>query len=157
MSDAHAMIPGMTTMRDLMAHAAHLGVEVHVAHLPRPYLGYYDADTRRVILGFNLPPARLRAVFAHELGHAFYDHHAHGDHTAERRADEYAAGLLIDPATYAAAEQISADPEYIADELDVPTKIVRAYQSHHLERIGTVTYTRARMGVGQWRHRSIGA
>ena len=143
-----------TGMRDLIAHAAGLGVAVHLAHIERPYVGFYDPDHRRVVVDFGLRATRLRSVLAHELGHAYYDHRCHGDLNAERQADAYAARLLIDPEAYSRAEAYTLDPEVIADELGVTVKILRAFQQTCLTRIGSVTYTAAKMGVGQWSHRA---
>jgi Zn-dependent peptidase ImmA (M78 family) len=92
------------------------------------------------VIGFDLAPTRQRSVLAHELGHAYYDHRCHDDLRCERQADAYAAALLIDPGEYAQAEALSQDPEFIADELGVPVKLVHAYQGACLKRIGASVY-----------------
>lgn len=139
-------------MRELVVHAASLGVAVHVAHLPHPYRGYYDAEKRMVVFDFNLTPIERRAVLAHELGHAFYDHRCRGDEDAEAAADRYAARLLIDPAEYAEVEQLYTSVDAIAEELGVTPDLVRVFQERALTRLRGVTYTYSRMGAGQFQH-----
>ena len=137
-------------MRELLAHAASLGVSVHVAHLPAPCRGFYDHDNARVIYDFNLTPIERRCVVAHELGHAFYGHEGRGVTAQEDAADLYAARLLIDPGDYAALEQIRHDVQWIADELHVEPHLVRVFQ-RHMVRLDGVTY--ARSARGQFRLR----
>ena len=129
-------------MKELLAHAAQLGVSVHMAHLPEPYRGFYDSARRIVVYGFDLTPVEKVSVLAHELGHAFYDHQCYGDSAAEEAADRYAARLLIDPLEYASAESIDASPDAIADELGVLPKLVLAYQQSALTVLRGVTYAR---------------
>lgn len=139
-------------MRELIAHAATLGVSVHVAHLPPEYRGYYDRESKIVVYGFDLTPIERRSVLAHELGHAFYDHDCDGGTRAEQAADLYAAYLLIDPEQYRQAEAIDPSVDAIADELGVLPRLVRIYEERALTRLRGVTYTRSKMGAGQYRH-----
>lgn len=136
-------------MRDLLAHAASLGVSVHVAHLQPPHRGFYDHPNRRVIYDFTLTPIERRSVVAHELGHAYYGHVGRV-RAQEEAADLYAARLLIHPTEYAAAERISTDVQWIADELQVEPHLVRVFQQH-LVRLEGVTY--AKSAGGQFRFR----
>lgn len=138
-------------MKELLAHAKMLGVQVHVAHLPHPYMGYYDADSRTVVYDFNLSPVQRRSVLAHELGHAYYDHQCQDDPDSEAAADLYAAYLLIDPDAYAAAEEIDPSPAAIADELGVTVDLVHVFERRALTRLGGVTYVGARMGARMYR------
>lgn len=128
-------------MRDLLRLAAEEGLTVHACHLPEGMLGCYQPDSARIWFDLRLTPAERRSVIAHELGH-----HRYGDRTstpaAERRADRFAASLLIDPAEYARIERIHSDVWTIADELQVTVKIVEAYRAQCLERIGEVTRVR---------------
>lgn len=78
-------------MSELLTHASHLGVSVHVAHLPAPYRGFYDHRNARVVYDFNLTPIERRSVIAHELGHAYHGHTGHGVQSQEDAADRYAA------------------------------------------------------------------
>ncbi|MFF7681515.1 ImmA/IrrE family metallo-endopeptidase [Microbacterium sp. NPDC007973] len=139
-------------MRELLAHAARLGVSVHVAHLPEPYNGFYDHENQRVIYDFKLAPIERDCVLAHELAHVYLGHHDRGDETAEAAADAYAAALLIDPERYAQLETIGLNPEEVAEELGVTVKLLRAFVENHLTRVRGAAYTQSRMGAGQFRH-----
>ena len=144
-------------IKSLLTHAASLGVQAHVAYLPRDRRGIYDHARRRIVYAIDLTPIEQVSVFAHEIGHAYHEHVCEGDEAAERQADIYAARLLIHPEDYAAIEKMTSDTELIADELGVIPELVDAWQRHCLTRLRGVTYTRARMGLGQWRHRSVHA
>ena len=139
-------------MRALLAHAARLGVSVHVAHVPRPDRGFYDHEHRKVVYDFDLPPIERDCVLAHELGHAYYGHVGRDDLAAEAAADAYAAALLVDPDRYAELEAIGLNPDEIAEELGVTEKMLRAFVENHLTRVRGVAYTKSRMGDGQFRH-----
>jgi len=139
-------------MRQLLAHAAHLGVTVHVAHLPEPYRGFYDHERRRVVYDFGLTPIERACVLAHELGHAFHGHRGRDDPAAEAAADAYAAALLVDPAHYARLEAIGLSPGEIAEELGVTVKMLRAFVEHHLVRVRGAAYARPRLGDDQYGH-----
>ncbi|WP_082478074.1 ImmA/IrrE family metallo-endopeptidase [Microbacterium sp. Leaf320] len=122
----------------------------------RTYGGYEPRTaTIRVTPGLSL--RATCSVLAHELAHAMLGHTATADAAArdrqERRADEWAARLLITPAAYAAAEQARGPhPASLAFDLGVTVEIVIAYQ-RLLRRVGDATYVGARMGRGQWEHR----
>lgn len=136
-------------MRQLLAHAAHLGVTVHVAHLPEPYRGFYDHARRRVVYDFGLTPIERACVLAHELGHAYHGHQGRDDPAAEAAADAYAAALLVDPDRYARLEAIGLSPVDIAEELGVTVKLLHAFVENHLTRVRGVTYARPRLGRDQ--------
>lgn len=138
-------------MRELLAHAAHLGVTVHAAHLPAPYLGFYDHHEGRVVYDFRLAPIERECVLAHELGHAFHGHVGR-DEGAEAEADAYAAALLVDPERYAQLEDLGLGPDEIAEELGVTMKLLRAFLDTHLTRVHGAAYTRARLGRGRYDH-----
>jgi len=130
-------------MQHLLFAAAQLGVRVHVAHLDDPeVLGCYDHARAAIFLSMDLTPFEMRSVLAHELGHAYF-----GDSCStganERRAERYAATLLITPDAYAMAEAIDPHPEAIAEELQVTADIVRTYQEQCLQRLGRTTYGRS--------------
>lgn len=146
-------------MRELINHAATLGVQVHFAHLDDDpeLLGYYSPMHRMIVIRLGLTLAQRRWVLAHECGHAFYDHHCAGRvdrDSAERQANAYAARLLIDPAEYARLEAINSDQHWLAEEFTVSVDAILAYEEHCLTRLRGVTYSRARMGIGQWVHRA---
>lgn len=131
--------------------AATSGLEVHAVPMPPGYLGYYAPDESRIYFNLRCTPAERRAVVAHELGHAHYGHDC--DTPAnERQADTYAATLLIDPHWYAELERINHDAEWIAEEMNVTVEVIQDYRRFCLRRMGNVTYTRPRMGAGQWDH-----
>ena len=69
------------------------------------------------------------STLAHELAHHVYQDAGFGDVWAERRADVWAARLLICPGQYRRAElAYDGDPHQIAFDLGVTTRLVRAYQ-----------------------------
>lgn len=140
-------------MKDLLAMAAKAGLEVHAIDMPPGDLGYYAHDERRIYFNLRCTPSERRSVVAHELGHHYYGHECDSD-AAERQADAFAASLLIEPKMYAALEQINHHAEWIADEMGVTVEVVEDYRRYCLQRIGNVTYSRARMGAGQWAHRA---
>lgn len=127
-------------MRFLVGMAASLGVRLHGAYLPEGDLGYYSPDEDRIYFDLALTPFERRCTIAHELGHAYYGHRTDSDQN-ERLADTYAAELLIDPVAYAAAEHISTDVEFLADELCVIPELIEHYRAHCLQRLGGRTYS----------------
>lgn len=139
-------------MKELLAHAASLGVSVHVAHIDGPQRGYYDADAKQVVYDYALTPVERVCVLAHELGHAFYDHRCYGNARFEAAADYYAACLLIDPERYMRAEQIDPSVDAIAEALDVEPKLVRAFEARALTRVRGITYVHSKMGARQYRY-----
>lgn len=146
-------------LRDLIDHAGQLGAGVHFAPIDDDpeLLGYYLPARRVIVVRLGLTLAQSRWVLAHECGHAYYQHRCGGPHArdaAERQADAYAARLLIDPYEYARLEEINDDQHWLAEEFSVSVEGIRAYEDHCLTRLHGVTYSRARMGVGQWAHRS---
>ncbi|ONI65673.1 hypothetical protein CSIV_05180 [Microbacterium sp. CSI-V] len=140
------------TLRALLAHAAGLGVSVHVAHVAPPDRGFYDHEHRRVVYDFDLPPIERDCVLAHELGHAFHGHVGRGNQAAEDEANAYAAALLVDPARYARLEQIGLNPDEIAEELGVSEKLLCVFVETQVTRIRGAAYSTSRMGQGQFRH-----
>lgn len=145
-------------MRELIRHATMLGVGVHFAHLDdeEDLLGYYSRTRRLIVVRLGMTRNQTRWVFGHELGHAYHDHLCSGPSTtdrAERQADAYAARLLIEPAEYARLEQINPDQHWLADEFSVSVDAIKAYEHHCLTRVRGITYSRAKMGTGQWVHR----
>lgn len=149
-------------MRDLIHHAATLGTQVHFAHIEDDpeLLGYYSPMHRKIVVRLGMTYAQTRWVLGHETGHAFYDHRCRGliaQDAAERQADAYGAQLLIDPVEYARLERMNPDQHWLAEEFSVSVDAIFAYERHCLTRLRGVTYSRARMGVGQWSHRAVPA
>jgi len=122
----------MTSMASLMEEAKRLGVRVHLAHLDDPFLGLYDDAESRIYLRLGMPMAEVKETLAHELAHAYYRHPcSSGPH--ERNADRRGAWLLVDPDAYAAAERISSDVWFIAEELGLTPSVVENYQRYWLD------------------------
>ncbi|MEO2134655.1 ImmA/IrrE family metallo-endopeptidase [Microbacterium sp.] len=141
-------------MRDLLTRAASYGLTVHGAHLRGEKIGKYVPSLGRIYFDLSLTSAERRSVVAHELGHAHYGHDCDSP-ANERLADAYAATLLVNPEWYAELELINTDAEWIADEMQVAPWTIVDYRTYCLQRIGSVTYARARMGAGQWVHRAV--
>lgn len=100
--------------------------------------GWYDHNRRIISTRRGMSIQQYRSVLAHELGHAA--HHdtptgnGHYDQRQERRADEYAAQLLINPTDFKAAAIWHHDHlPAIADELEVTQHLLDTYLNH-LER-----------------------
>lgn len=149
-------------LRDLICHAASLDARVHFAPIEDDpeLLGYFLPSHRRIVIRLGMTTAQSRWVLGHECGHAFYNHYCQGIHfgdAAERQANAYAARLLIDPEEYARLEAINPDQHWLAEEFGVSVECILAYERHCLTRMRGVTYSSARMGVGQWRHRGATA
>lgn len=133
--------------------AASLGVTIEYADLTARD-GEYRHDLKRIRLRNGMTLRKDICALAHELCHAVF-----GDVPSkfgpvnakqERRADEWAAMVLITPERYRAAEERwDAHVGAMAYDLGVTTKIVRAFQ-RVLARIGNNVYVDPRMGVGQW-------
>jgi len=146
-------------MRELIRHAAGLGVRVHFAHIEDDpeLLGYYSPMHKVIVVRLGMTYAQSRWVLGHEAGHAYYDHACSGPHSrskTERQANAYAARLLIDPEEYARLERINPDQHWLADEFSVSVDAIFAYEEHCLTRLRGVTYSRARMGISQWAYRA---
>lgn len=116
---------------DLHALADALGVRL-TDHDGGPK-GWYDHATRTVSVRRDLRDRARRATLAHELGHAAAGDQLTGvdwlDQRAERRADEYAARLLITESDYADAEAMHGPhPGAIARELGVTVHLVTVWR-----------------------------
>ncbi|MBO9556726.1 ImmA/IrrE family metallo-endopeptidase [Cellulomonas sp.] len=123
-------------MDDLLQLADDVGVHVTWRDLGRRR-GEYRHGPRLITLNPRMSGVLQRSTLAHELGH-----HHHGDtwtddpallDTRERRADAYAAELLISPAEYALAERlVGPHPGAIARELNVARYVVDAWRATRL-------------------------
>ncbi|WP_455905275.1 ImmA/IrrE family metallo-endopeptidase [Microbacterium sp.] len=121
--------------------------------------GGYEPQTATIRVSPGLTRRATSSVVAHELAHAVLGHTPTADPSIrarqERRADEWAARLLISADAYAEAEKArGTHPASLAFELGVTIEIVTAYQ-RLLRRVGDVTYVGAKMGRGQWEHRTL--
>lgn len=83
-----------------------------------------------------------RKVLAHECGHWFHGYdwiRAHDRPRDERRADTYAARLLISPAAYMDAERVvDSRPGALARELNVTTRLVELWRADYLAEVGAI-------------------
>lgn len=142
-------------MERLFDMASRLGVKVEYADLTGlDRDGDFCRRRRCIRLQIGMLARLERSVFAHELAHAYFDDERsmipHLDDRMERRADEWAAHILIERESYtAAAERFGRNVEYIAQELGVMDFIVEAYE-RTLHRIGDAVYVNPRMGIGNW-------
>ena len=142
-------------MQHLFDLASELGVKIEytdLTHLDRD--GDYCHRTRTIRLQRGMLRRLEVSVLAHELAHAIngdqrtmFDYY---DDKDERRADEWAALLLIDIDEYRYAEEkYGNDREHIAQELGVMDFIVEAFE-RTLTRIGDTVYVQSKQGAGQW-------
>lgn len=92
--------------------------------------GVYIRQKNLILLDMRLCGLQRRCVLAHEISHARHaDGAGHEDKWVERRANQEAALMLIDPLEYAYAETIyEGNTVGIARELDVLPWVVDAYR-----------------------------
>lgn len=140
-------------MRELLALAAQYGVGVHYWDLPERTRGLYDHEEKLIFLNLRLTYYERRSTLAHEIGHAHYGHECSYPR-GEKQARAFASKLLIDPEEYARLERINPDPHWIAEEFSVTAEIIFDYERFHLTRVRGLTYSRARMGIGQFAFRA---
>lgn len=120
-------------MKDLESLAHTLRVAIYDTHdLPEHVNGLYIHKNRLILLRKNLDYWNRRCTLAHELGHAIRgDVPVSGVFCAhiERRADEFAARLLISPIEYQLAEALhDGHVGGIAYELEVTPHLVEVWR-----------------------------
>ena len=94
--------------------------------------GLYLHHRRMIFLRQDLDRFTRRATLAHELAHAFHGDEAFGDPRLERRANQWAAQLLISEDEYRAAETLhGAHVGDIAHELGVTPDVVNTWRDIH--------------------------
>lgn len=110
----------------LLKDAAALKITVKRAHMND--LGLYDHDAHTIWIHAALTDTHAAPVLAHELAHAYRgDNCAQPDHV-EQAIDHRVARAFISDKEYAQLEAIyGGDTTMIADELGLPTWLVRAY------------------------------
>ena len=119
-------------MRQLFALAESQGIAVQDAEL-RTFRGFYVPEYRTIVLSSLLNGTQKQCTFAHELGHAHYGDatapNEYVDESQERRANEWAATLLIDPYEYERAETLyGPHPGGLAQALGVTREIIEAFR-----------------------------
>lgn len=122
----------MITTHNLYQHARALNINI-TTHTSGAK-GYYTHETRTISLRANLTERERRSTLAHELGHAVRGdeptHNPYFHQRQERRADEYAANLLITPGAYAALEaQYGTAYDQIAYELGLTTHLLHVWRA----------------------------
>lgn len=92
--------------------------------------GLYVREKHLILLDTRLRGVQLCCVLAHEISHARHmDAGCRVDKWVERRADQEAALMLIDPLEYAYAETIyEGNAVGMARELNVLPWVVQAYR-----------------------------
>lgn len=118
---------------DPYRHAASLGIRIIDAQPPAGALALWDEESRTIITTPGLLHRQRRCVIAHELAHAVNgDTHSPLDTIAalkrERKADQIAAGWLLDPVSVRTALAVSPDSlSAAAADLDVTPRILSAW------------------------------
>ncbi len=92
--------------------------------------GLYLRKSNLILLDSRLCGVQLRCVLAHEISHARHmDAGCRVDKWVERRADQEAAKMLIDPLEYAYAEAVyEGNVMGMARELNVLPWVITAYR-----------------------------
>lgn len=113
--------------------AERMGVQLrrHTGGCP----GWYDHHRRVISTRRGQSISQYKSVLAHDLGHAHYGDtptgNGHFDQRQERRADEYAAQLLINPHDFeAAAIWHHGHLPAIADELEVTQQLLHVWETN---------------------------
>lgn len=120
----------------LLAESMGVQLQRHTGGCP----GWYDHHRRVISTRRGQSISQYKSVLAHELGHAAHGDtptgNGHYDQRQERRADEYAAQLLITPADFeAAAIWHHGHLPAIADELEVTQHLLKTWQTLAANRV----------------------
>ena len=116
----------------LLAESMGVQLQRHTGGHP----GWYDHHRRIISTRRGQSISQYKSVLAHELGHAAHRDtptgNGHYDQRQERRADEYAARILINPTDFeSAAIWHHGHLPAIADELEVTHHLLKTWQSLH--------------------------
>ena len=96
--------------------------------LPDSVDGWYVDAERVVLMRPGLDPWNYRSTLAHELAHAYFRDDT-SDPRIERRADQWAAQMLITPPEYAAAEEeVGTSIGALAYHLDVTPAVISTWR-----------------------------
>ena len=120
----------MITSEDALIAEAERVCRLGEARLHDGMQGVYIRKKNLILLDSRLCGVQLCCVLAHEISHARHmDAGCRVDKWMERRADQEAALMLIDPMEYAYAETIyEGNVMGIARELNVVPWVVQAYR-----------------------------
>lgn len=134
-------------MERLIERAGALGLRVVYRDLGRRHGELHTSGI--IYINHRRTEVRQRVTLAHEMGHWWHGHDWSRDHDREhdeRQADRWAAGELITPDAYCAAERlVGCDPGAIARELGVTRRLVEL-RRESLERDARILAT-----VEAWR------
>lgn len=112
----------------LFQHCVDLDIEIEWTDLGPTRRGEYDWPRDVIVLSRRMTTPQVVSSLAHEIAHRVF-----GDTCSspplERRAWEYAAGFLVPPAEYAAAERlVGCHPNALALHLGVTPKLIEAWR-----------------------------
>lgn len=121
---------GPTTTEDMLIETAQRFCDLRERRLGNGLQGVYIRDKHLILLDTRLRGVQLRCVLAHEISHARHmDAGCRVDKWVERRADQEAAMMLVDPMEYAYAEAVyDGNVMGMARELNVLPWVISAYR-----------------------------
>ena len=121
---------GNLTSEEALMEAATQYCRLGEARLHNGMQGVYIRDKHLILLDSRLCGVQLCCVLAHEISHARHmDAGCRVDKWVERRADQEAALMLIDPMEYAYAEAVyEGNVMGMARELNVLPWVITAFR-----------------------------
>ncbi|MGX9346595.1 ImmA/IrrE family metallo-endopeptidase [Microbacterium sp. KNMS] len=142
---------------DLVDYLGYRIVYTDLSHIHPPRDGDTDHETRTIRLQPDMAHRLWVSTLAHEIAHVVYmdfpTMFGPVHRKQERRADEWAARLLIPVSCYREVEEYRGGHiPTMALDLGVTVKIVEAFQ-RLLLRLDDTVYVRPRDGAGQWDHK----
>lgn len=120
----------LTTFPDLHILAEKMGVTL--AHHDNGVKGMYNHRTRTISTRRGMSVAQYKSTLAHELAHAYYHDdctpHSIFGRKQERRADQWAANLLINPDNYLTHfAWHEGNLEAIAEDLEITEHLLKTW------------------------------
>ena len=121
---------GTTTTEDMLIETAERFCVLRERRLHGDVQGLYLRESNLILLDCDLTSEQRCCVLAHEISHARHlDEGCRMDRWSERRADQEAAKMLIDPLEYAYAEAVyEGNVMGMARELNVLPWVIEAYR-----------------------------
>lgn len=110
---------------DPFEHAEQQGIRIIYRPI-RTAQGLWLPEHNLIVIRTGLRAIHERSILAHELGHAMLGH-TDDNPKHEHQADLYAANNLINQDTLVAASKWAVDIQVLAAELNVATRLLRAY------------------------------
>ncbi|MCQ9340854.1 ImmA/IrrE family metallo-endopeptidase [Corynebacterium phoceense] len=102
--------------------------------------GYWHPASRTISTRRGLTIAEYKSTLTHEIAHAFHgDHYCHGHYKQrqERRADKWAANLLLSPRDVEEALIFNPYPAVAAYDLEVTQHLLETWLRTNHEKITT--------------------